>query len=98
MTLASSSKNTQPPIATYYTCSLMMITCTRLFVPTNSLKLHHIYWNIYVGIIDVFYIVIEKLVGEGSSTCLEHELFKAKTPATIQITVESAEIFSVVLE
>ena len=92
MTLASSNKNTKPPIAMYYTCSLIwMITCTRLLV----LQIH---WNIYVVIIDVFCIVIKKLVGKGSLTCLEHELFKVKTPATIQTTVESAEIFSVVFE
>ena len=29
----------------------------------------------------------EKLVGEGFSTCLEHELFKIKTPAAIQTGV-----------
>ena len=37
--------------------------------------------------IDVFCILIEKLVGESSSTCLEDELFKVKTPATIQARV-----------
>ena len=42
---------------------------------TSSLKVYYIYWNtgIYVGIFDVFCVVIEKLVGKGSSTCLEHE-------------------------
>ena len=66
MTLASSSENTKPPIAMYYICSLTIITCTRLATfSTNSLKLHHIYWNIYIGIINVFCIVIEKLVGEA---------------------------------
>ena len=29
----------------------------------------------------------EKLVGESSSTCLEHESFKVKTPTTIQTRV-----------
>ena len=87
MTLASSDKNTKSHILMYYTCSLTIITCTRLATcSTNSLKLHHIYWNIYAGIIDVFCIAIEKL-GEGSSTCLEHKAFKAKTPATIQTRV-----------
>ena len=69
----------------YYACSLTIITCTRLLGSTNSLKLHHIYWNMYVGIIDVLCILIEKLV--GSSTCLEHKSFKVKTLATIQTRV-----------
>ena len=73
----------------YYTCSLATITCTRLSTcSTNSLNYTiYIYWNIYFGIIDAFCIAIEKLVGEGSSTCLEHESFKAQTPATIQTRV-----------
>ena len=88
MTLASSDKNTKSHILMYYTCSLTIITCNRLSTcSTNSLKLHHIYWNIYVGIIDAFCIAIEKLVCEGSSTCLERKASKAKTPATIQTRV-----------
>ena len=64
MTLASSSKDTKPPIAMYYICSLTIITCTRLLV----LQIHcnyTIYWNIYVGIIDAVGIVIQKVVEDS---------------------------------
>ena len=56
---------------------------------TNSLKLHHNYWNICWNYFDVFCIIIEKLVVEG----LEHESIKVKTLATIQTRVSWIFVF-----